>query len=644
MSIFDKYENKFLDNLDRSEEINYSYCDPEEATAPTINSVPEAPNIRVFILFVTIVLIILSIRLFQIQIVQGRENASMAKSNSIRQVISTPRRGNIMDARGEWLTRNNASFNVVLNANYLPKKNGDRESFILNIATTLSLNDEEKQRVLKQIEGVNYYASQTIILKMNVMREDALILSEKLRDINGVEVSVVAIRQYNNPTNGLSHFLGYIGKVTQEDITRGNYLSDDYLGKSGLELSYDNVLRGVDGVNQAVVDSKGKVLRIMSDHAQSAVNGNNLVLKTNLKLQNIMYQELAKGLTGAGLISGVAIAIDPRDGGILGSVSLPAYDDNLFSGGISEENYQKLITDPNKPMFNRIIQGTYPAGSTIKPFVAAIGLKEGVVTESTTIDTPPEITVGEWKFPNWQQSFIHHVDVKTAIANSNDIFFYAVGGGYDKISGLGVSRLSIGLELFGFGQKTGIDIPTEVVGLVPDDKWKKKVKKEKWYIGDTYHMAIGQGDLLVTPLQLVNALATVANGGTMYQPHFVDRITDEEGNTVKKIEPVVIKQNFFDPDIIRIVREGMRKTVTDGSGRQLNTLSVEVAGKTGTAQVGASNEYLHSWFEAFAPYNNPTIALVVLGEKGSQENEGHTTAVPIAKAILEQYFSPDFSK
>ena len=155
MSIFDKYENKFLDNLDRSEEINYSYCDPEEATAPTINSVPEAPNIRVFILFVTIVLIILSIRLFQIQIVQGRENASMAKSNSIRQVISTPRRGNIMDARGEWLTRNNASFNVVLNANYLPKKNGDRESFILNIATTLSLNDEEKQRVLKQIEGVN---------------------------------------------------------------------------------------------------------------------------------------------------------------------------------------------------------------------------------------------------------------------------------------------------------------------------------------------------------------------------------------------------------------------------------------------------------------------------------------------------------
>jgi penicillin-binding protein 2 len=644
MSIFDSYENNSNDVLDRSEDINYSYCDPEEANSPTLYSSAQSVNIKIYIFIIAVFLVVISVRLFQIQIVKGRDNALMAKTNSMRQIIIQPRRGNILDTRGVWLTRNNATFNITLDSSFVPKKKLDREVMIGSVALILGLDDQARQNLIKQIESNYFFASQKIIVKSDIKRDDALVLTEKLKEIPGVEVGVVTIRQYNTPTNGLSHILGYIGKVNQADIATNQYLSDDYVGKSGLEFSYDKELRGVDGIDQALVDSKGKILRVTSDHAQAAVNGDNLVLKLDLKLQNIMFNELSVGLEKAGLKSGVAIAMDPRDGGIIGAVSIPAYDNNLFSGGISEEAYSNLINDPSKPMFNRITQGTYPSGSTIKPFVAATGLKEGVITENTVIDTPPEITVGQWKFPNWQKIFISNVDVKTAIANSNDIFFYAVGGGYDKISGLGVARLATGLELFGFGRKTGVDIPGEVAGLVPNEKWKKSYTKEPWYIGDTYHFAIGQGDLLVTPLQLASALSTVANGGVMYQPHFVSRITSESGETLRTVEPKVIKQDFIDKNIIRIVREGMRQTVTNGSGRQLNTLPIEVAGKTGTAQLGLGNEYLHSWFECFAPYNNPTIALVVLGEKGSQENEGHTTALPISKAILEQYFSPDFVK
>lgn len=644
MSIFDQYEKVSGESLDRSEDINYRYCDPEESGAPSISNASQVSSISIYVFFLISLMVIISIRLFQIQIIQGGDNAVMAKSNSVKQLIIHPLRGNILDSRGVWLTRNMATFDVAFTTSYIPKKKTDREELLNRLATVIGLSSEEKNNLQAKLSSKDIYASQTITIRSNISRDEALILSEKLKEIVGVEVAISSVRQYNNPTNGLSHILGYIGKVNQADIATNKYLSEDFVGRSGLEQSYDNELRGIDGINQAIVDSKGKVLRVMTDHAQTAVNGNNLVLKTDLKLQNIMAQELAKGLVNSGLNTGAAIAIDPRDGGIIGSVSLPAYDNNLFSGGINSADYSKLINDVNKPMFNRIIQGLYPSGSTIKPFVATTGLKDGVITENMVIDTPPEITIGQWSFPNWQKTFIHNVDVKTAIATSNDIYFYAVGGGYDKISGLGVSRLASGLEMFGFGSKTGVDIPSEVAGLVPGEKWKKSVKKETWYIGDTYHLAIGQGDLLVTPLQLVNAVATIANGGTMYQPHFVDRITDDKGNLVKKIEPKVIKQNFVDSRIIKIVQEGMRQTVTAGSGRQLNTMSVEVAGKTGTAQIGASNEYLHAWFECYAPYNNPTIALVVLGEKGSQQNEGYVTSLPIAKAILEQYFSPDFSK
>ncbi|MFA6082600.1 MAG: penicillin-binding protein 2 [Patescibacteria group bacterium] len=643
MSIFDQYENS-TDQIDHSDVVDYRYTDPESEDNPEMAEKPSSHHYRGFVYLSLLIFGLLIWRLVDVQIVQGTNNAVLAKANSVRQVINPAKRGGIFDSRGVWLARNVATFQVQLTPSNLPKKLSDRNKVYDQITNALGWTEAEKQSQITQIEKKILVSIEAIVLKDEMTRDDALILTEKLNNIDAVAVVPTSIRQYNNPTNGLSFILGYVGKANNDDIINGSYHLNDTVGKNGLESSYDIQMRGTDGVIQEVVDSRGKVLQALNDSNSAPVSGNNLVLKIDNKLQNIMYTELSKGLQTAGITSGVAIAMDPRDGGILGMVSLPAYDNNLFANGVSSDVYQKLSTDPTKPLFSRATQGTYPSGSTIKPFVASVGLNDGVITENTKIDTPPEITIGPWRFPNWQNKLITGVDVKKAIAESNDIFFYAVGGGYDKIGGLGVDRLSKGLGLFGFGKKTGVDLPSESTGLIPNAAWKKSYKGESWYIGDTYHMAIGQGDLLVTPLQLVTALSAVANGGTLYQPHIVDKIMDDNDKVVSTIKPTVASSNFIDPKNIQIVREGMLLTNTSGSGRSLATLPVPSGGKTGTAQVGANNEYLNAWYEVFAPYDNPTIALVVLGEKGPLTNEGNSTAVPVAKAILQQYFSPDYSK
>ncbi len=644
MSIFDKYEKLLHKPLDRAETVDYRYVDPEQAGEHEIDEAKEDREILFsHVVFAALIFLLLLWRLFSIQIVAGGENASLAKEHSIRQIVENAKRGGILDSRGVWLARNTPSFRVQLAPGDLPRKRVDRDAVYETLASVLQWNHDDKQARIKEIESKIFYQLDPLVLVDNISHEDALVLSERLNAVAGVSVTPQEVRQYNQPELGLSHILGYVGRVTEADLAKGQFRGTDNVGKTGIEASFDDALRGKNGVTQAVVDSKGKILRSLSDRSQLPQAGHNLVLSIDLKLQTIMASELKAGLEAAGLKAGSAIAMDPQTGAIKAMVSVPTYDNNLFSHGIKQDVYESLSKDPEKPLFNRALQGTFPAGSTIKPFVAAVGLESGVITEKTKIDTPAEIVVGQWKFPNWQHFFIPQVDVKTAIAKSNDIYFYAVGGGWDKIKGLGVDRLGQGLGLFGFGQKTGVALP-ESAGLIPNEEWKIDRKGETWYIGDTYHMAIGQGDLLVTPLQLTTALSAIANGGKLYKPHIVARIVDQDGNTVSTVEPELIRDVPIKKENIDIVRAGMRQAVTDGSAHQLSTLPVEAAGKTGTAQVGASNEFLHSWFEAFAPYDNPSIVLVVLGERGSEENEGHTTAEPIAKKILEQYFSPDFAK
>ena len=267
----------------------------------------------------------------------------------------------------------------------------------------------------------------------------------------------------------------------------------------------------------------------------------------------------------------------------------------------------------------------------LRPFNA---LDAGIIDENTSIVTPPEIKIGQWTFPDWKPH--GSADVKKAIAESNNIFFYALGGGYDKIQGLGSDLLKKYLMRFGYGELTGIDIPGEQAGLVPDRAWRKKVKNENWYIGDTYHMAIGQGDMLVTPLEIATATAAIANGGTLYEPRVVKEIDSAEtGQPIKTVAPTVKRKNFINSDALRIVREGMRLTITSGSGHSTfgDDFPIEVAGKTGTAQFGGEGK-THAWFTSFAPYENPEVTISVFVEAGG---EGYQFAAPVAKTAYEWY-------
>jgi penicillin-binding protein 2 len=417
-------------------------------------------------------------------------------------------------------------------------------------------------------------------------------------------------------------------------------LLSDWIGKSGLEASYEKYLKGKNGIEQVEVDSQGSIIRVLVDeNNREPEEGESISLYLDSGLQEkageylIQGMEEAKKLTGEESGGAVAIVMNVKNGGILSMVSLPSYDDNLFAKGILSADYQNLVNDPKKPMFNRATSGTYPPGSIIKIIMASAGLSEGVISVNTSLDTPPSIEVGEWSFPDWKDHGI--TNVERAIAESNNIFFYALGGGYDKIKGIGINNMKRWWQKFGLGSKTGIDLATEASGLLPDPDWKEKVFGEPWYIGDTYHAAIGQGDLLITPLQMVRAVATIANGGKLLAPQLVQKISDKDGNIVEEYGARVQNKQVAPPEVISTVERGMRMAVTEGSARTLNDLPYKVAGKTGTAQF-FSNQKTHAWFECYAPYDNPEIAVIVLVEGGGG---GHEIAVPVARNILEYYFA-----
>jgi penicillin-binding protein 2 len=333
---------------------------------------------------------------------------------------------------------------------------------------------------------------------------------------------------------------------------------------------------------------------------------------------------------------GAAVAINPKNGEVLALVSLPTYDNNLFAKGISEADFQKLAGDKNTPLINRVTSGEYPSGSIIKPFYAVAALEEKIINESTTVQSTGGITIGQWTFPDWKPGGHGTTNVIKAIADSVNTFFYAIGGGYQNIKGMGPDILKKYLNMFNFGYEVTLDIAGEALGSIPDPAWKERVKNEAWYLGDTYNMSIGQGDVLITPLQMANALQVIANGGTMYKLHFLKAILDSDGNIKSEKSSEIIKKDFISAQTIDIVRRGMRQTILTGSGKALSSLPIAVAGKTGTAQYGPNNESKHAWFTCFAPYDDPQIAMVILLEGAG---EGSTFAVPVANDTLRWYFT-----
>lgn len=503
----------------------------------------------------------------------------------------------------------------------------------------------------------------------------------------GVSVQPEPVRAY---TDGplFSHLLGYIGPISPEEYEaskaegKGTYEPDDKVGRTGLELTLEEMLRGSKGSAQLKVNSKERVVDELS--ARPPVTGNNVALTIDADLQRKVTAALQNGLNLAKVKAGVAIVMRVDNGQILSLVSLPSYDNNWFANGIKQDKFDLLNNDPTMPMFHRAVSGAYPPGSTYKMVTAAAALQEGVVTPSTTYYCPGTIevpfTANENQrnpYRDWRAAGHGTINIVEALTVSSDVFFYIVAGprqeerrirrpGGDEITwtryytpggrkpiefnGLGIERLHRYSTGFGFGQKTGVELPGESAGLAPTQDWKvTQFPDNPWSLGDTLVTAIGQGFNLQTPLQLANATAAVANGGTLYQPQLVGRVTDWAGNPVQEFQPKVLGQLPVSAENLGIVREGMRQVIADKKGTahyQMTLKSIQVAGKTGTAEYGEPIRVekgkeirrSHAWFSAFAPFDKPEIAVVVLLEGGEESLEGSTFAVPVTDAILKAYF------
>jgi len=572
------------------------------------------------------IFLLLATRVFYLQIIKGNYYSALARENRIRYITVKAPRGLILDRHGQPLVKNVPSFDVILIPADLPQEAVAKENDIKYLAAILNLNDQSLEAL---VASQNINSLNPVLIKANISEDESLIFSENKNKLLGFQLDKSAVRSYSDG-NYFSPVIGYTGKIEKGDLEKNSdYLITDYIGKIGLEFSYEKYLRGINGRQKVEVDSLGNIKKDLGTDLPT--NGDDLQLGLDAGLEKEIQDVLAKKLEETGTKTASAVAINPQNGEILALVNLPSYDNNLFAQGISVEDYNSLISDPDKPMFNRSVSGQYPPGSTFKPLVAAAALQDRTIAPDTTLNCPGEIDIGSYKFPDWKTHGA--TDVRKAIAESCDVFFYAVGGGWANISPLGINNIKKYATNFGLGKTLGVDIPGEATGLIPDQAWKKNQFGEKWYTGDDYHCAIGQGFDTVTPLQLANYIAAIANGGTVYRPHFVTGIKKNNG-AEEKIGPQILASNFISAANLNVVREGMRQAVISGTAQPLKDLPVAAAGKTGTAQFGSENK-THGWFVSFAPYDNPQIAMAVLVEGGG---EGFSTAEPVTKDVYQWYF------
>lgn len=584
------------------------------------------------LIFIALVLMLV-FRLVNLQISQQQLFQGLAKGNRIETRRLVPPRGLIVDRLGQPLTKNVPLYELNLYPAQLPKEKVDRQSIYQSLEEVTGIKAAD---IVIEVDKHGRRSLEPLTLKSNIARDTALLWQAKLSFISGLSVEERPIRSYE-PNLGLSQLLGYVGKVTDKELKQQPDLDiTAIVGKAGIEFSYDRYLQGQTGLIEMEVDSKGHIQRQVASEA--ALPGNILEAHIDKELQQVMVQALLEGAQRAGRTKATAIALDPQTGGVLGLVSLPDYDNNAFVLPDKQEERQAIFDSQDQPLFNRAISGLYPPGSTVKPIWASAALQEGLITDKTDLKTPAEIRIGQFVFPDWK--YHEHASVRQAIAESNNIFFYAVAGGYDKIKGLGPLKLKEYAEKFGLGQPTGIDLPAEAQGAIPDPDWKKRTLKENWYIGDTYNLGIGQGYLTVTPIQSIQSIVAIANGGTLYQPRVVSKVKDLSGKIIDTPGPKILRSNIIEPAHLQVVREGMRQTVLEGTARPLNEIPMPIAGKTGTAQFSDPTR-THAWFVGFAPYDQPTIALLVMVEGGG---ESFTVAVPIAKQILSWYSEHRYTK
>lgn len=571
-------------------------------------------------------------RALLLQTVRGAHYRSVAETNRTRTLVTPAVRGVIYDAWGVQLVQNAPAFTLVVTPADLPKDPTERNHVIETTARLGNINPTDIDIAIAEFPPTT---TEAIPVDVPLPYTAALRLYTETDRLPGIEVELLTTRAYvTTPLQSLSHVLGYTGFISPEEYqdrrTRG-YLRTDKIGKQGIESTHETELRGTNGYRTVEVDALGREVLLLRQ--EQPVAGANLTLTIDTELTTFIEERLTDMLTRTQKTRASVVVVDPKTGGVRALISVPSYNNNAFAEGISGEAYTNLITNEDHPLFPRAVLGEFPPGSTFKPTVAAIALEDGIIDRNTSFLSTGGIAINSWFFPDWKAGGHGVTNVTKAIAESVNTFFYIVGGGYGDVRGLGIERMMNGARLFGFGAETGIDLPQEASGFLPSMSWKEAVKGERWYIGDTYHAAIGQGDVLVTPLQIAMATSVFANGGTLFKPHLVAKQehTGEEVLTPSE----VLNPQVVSPSTVNVVRDGMRQTVVNGSARSLSTLPQAVAAKTGTAQAGGERDN-HAWFTAFGPFENPELVVTVLVEEGG---EGSSVAAPIAKDIFSWWFT-----
>lgn len=555
---------------------------------------------------------------FKLQVVEGNENLTLAEGNRIRIIDERAERGLIYDSNGIVLVRNFPAFSLVMNTDVcffsslggVDKCLADLNLFLVDLGLELDIN-EIKNDVLD--------GKSNVVIASGLNKEQIIPIETKLIKFPNFSIDVTPQREYIFGPS-FAHLAGYVGFAeTQTPVIEG---------KDGVEFQYNSQISGIDGGEVVQVDSSGR--KISTLLAKKSIPGRSITLYTDSGLQNLAHQLLKEKIDSSEAIAGAVVAQDPRNGGVLALVSYPSYDPNSLSKGISSEEFGLLQNDPSFPFFNRATAASYPPASTFKMIMASAALMERVIGEFQEIFDSGFIQIGSFIYRNWKLDGHGLVNLRRAIQVSNDTYFYTVGGGYGAVSGLGIERIANWAQKFGFGFTTGVDLPGEVPGFMPDGTGRE------WYLGDTYITSIGQGDVLATPLQLNNVTTYFANDGFLFVPKVVKSIDGVEQDTE------IISQYIIDEHTHEVVREGLNLAVeSGGTGYPLFDFyirhpGIELGGKTGTAEFGGPNsEDTHAWFTVFGPYEDSEIALTVFLEGGGS---GASEAAPIAKELLDYWF------
>lgn len=645
------------------------------------------------------------LRLFDIQILQGGDYIAQADENRTKVINDPAVRGTIYDRNGYVLAQNVPSYNVVVVPGYLPEDEGDTQAIFRELSELIDMpvsqgeTDEETVRNFTPcysdlgISEVVYIAStnwpfQETALKCNVSREVAMVVMENREDWQGIDIEIEPVRQY--PTGNLtSEILGFLGPIPAalEDyyVEQGFVANRDKVGYAGVEQTLNDILAGKNGIRVVEVNVAGEIIRNLSEPI-APIPGNDVYLTIDTRLQSIAREALISEIeywnqySGKTLSnSGVVIVMNPQTGEVLAMVSYPNYENNRLERVIPAYYYEQLSNDPQRPLLNQAISSEFPPGSVYKIAPALGILNEGVVTPDYEIECPGTITILEKFYENdpgkprpyvcWDRNGHGMVNFRWGVAYSCDIYWYKVGGGYqDEVpgNGLGIWRMGEYARALGYGTPTGIELPGEEDGLIPDPTWKRINKGENWSTGDTYIATMGQGYVLATPLQVLNSIATVANGGKLMDVTVVNKVTEPDGTIIQDFSPIVRwditvdpvinvyednvmtgEKKTVEPWVVELTNEGMRLVVTDGTADDIFIGDQNSsAGKTGTAEYCddvAQEKGLckfgawpsHAWYVGYAPWDNPEIAVIAFVYNGT---EGSTVSAPIVRKVLDAYF------